>query len=241
MNRLRLLGLGVACAAALTACGGSSGSKAVSPGSSAAKPPATNDEETKSPAQVFADAKTAFGLATAVHVAGSIADGSTTSIDLQQQAGQITEMASFGTVHTIKTGGKVYVQGPPAYWVKTGAPKYANQLGNKWILLPPQLASIIDRQLTVPGFASTLNATDSALQPAVTKADVAGQPAVVVTQTDGSQLFIANTGAPVPLRLINKGQAKADLTFSDYSKMTPINPPPNPVTPQQAAAGTTGA
>jgi hypothetical protein len=240
VKHLRLLGLGVACVAALTACGGSSGSKAVSPGSPAAKSQATNGEETKSPEQVFSDAKIAFGSATAVHITGNLTDsGSSAQTDgqLQQQAGQVTENASFGTVHIIDTGGKVYLQGPPAYWVKTGAAKYATQLGNKWIVAPPAVANALATQLTVQGFASRLSATDSAFQPGVAKAEVAGQPAVVVTQTDGSQLFVSDTGNPVPLRLVNKGQGDADLTFSDYGKLTPIDPPPNPVTPQQAAAG----
>jgi hypothetical protein len=189
---------------------------------------------------VFSDAKIAFGSVSAVHISGTLSDsGSSAKTDgeLQQESGQITETASFGSVHIIDTSGKVYLQGPPAYWVKTGAAKYANQLGNKWIVAPPAVASGLAAQLTVQGFASRLSAADSALQPGVVKAEVAGQPAVLVTQTDGSQLFVSDTGTPVPLRLVNKGQGNADLTFSDYGKTTPINPPPNPVTPQQAAAG----
>lgn len=224
----KLVGLAAVCFA-LTACGGSTGTKTGSTPSTSS----TNGEENKTPQQVFSDAKAAFGASTALHLAGTLQGGVQNSGDLQQQAGQITESASFGTVHVINTGGKIYLQAPAAYWAKTQAANLAGRLANKWITLPG--SSPIGLQTTVQGFASTLSASNSPLRPTVTRTQANGRPAVVVTTDDGSQLFVSDVGSPVPLRLVNKGPGMADLTFSDYGKVTPIAPPPNPLTPQAAA------
>ena len=214
----------VACALALTSCGSSSGS-----GSKA--------EEEKSPTQVFADAKSALFNAGAVHVAGTLSSqGTSDQLDLQLQdedtAGSLTEAGQ--KVQIVKTGGSLYLNAPAAFWTKTLGAKGA-ALGGRWITVSAAQAGDVS-QLTLQGIAASLDAADSPLTEKTARTSLDGQQAIVVSQKDGSQLFVADSTTPVPLRAVNHGSSQGTITFTDYGKRQTITAPQGAVTPQQAAS-----
>ena len=60
----------------------------------------------------------------------------------------------------------------------------------------------------------------------------------MLTQTGGSSLSIANTGAPYPLSLQGKNTSDGQLTFSEYNKAVTI-PAPAPArrrTPRRSSS-----
>lgn len=240
-------------AVGLAGCGGSSGSSTkAAPGgtptaSSSAGPGAsagTNGEQSKSAQQVLSDAKSALFNASAVHVKGTMsgqAGSETLDVQFQGEDSSGTISSSGITLNVIKTGGKVYVKAPEQFWLKSAGPANAPKLANRWLVEPAGMAGNVST-LTLQGVAAELNATDSPLKPNVTTSQVDGQPAVVVTQQDGSTLAVSGTGAPLPLRLTNNGAAKGSLAFTDYGKKQTITAPAGAISPEQAVkAPTTGA
>lgn len=238
-------------AVGLAGCGSSSGSSGKpapsgSGGASSASAAAasSNGEQSKTPQQVLADAKSALFNAQAVHVKGTESQqGQTQMLDVQFQgedtAGTLT--ISGITLNVVKTGGKVYLKAPEQFWAKTAGPAAAPKLANRWLVQDAAMAGNVSA-LTLQGVAASLNAADSPLKPGVTTSQVDGQPAVVVTEQDGSTLAVASTGTPLPLQVIGNGAAKGSLSFTGYGQRQPITAPPGAVSPQQAAkAPTTGS
>jgi len=233
-------------AVALAGCGSSSSSPArPSPSSAGASsaPVASanlNGEQAKPAQQVLADAKSALFNAPSVHVKGTQTQaGKSQKLDVQFQgedaAGTIT-IAGI-PLNIVKTAGKVYVKAPAPFWVKTVGATVAPKLANRWLEQDAAKAGNATT-LTLQGVAASLNSDDSPLKSAVATTDVDGQKAVVLTQQDGSQLAVANTGAPLPLKLTTAGTAgtaKGALTFTGYGHTQTITPPPGAVTAQQAA------
>lgn len=192
-------------------------------------------EEGKSPTQVLADAKSALFNAKAVHATGSItSSGDTEQIDLQLQdqniAGSITEAGQ--KIQIVKDSGTMYLKAPSAFWAKTAGAQAA-ALGDKWIKVTAEQAGDLS-QLTLQGLAANLNANDSPLTGTTKKSSVDGRKALLLTQKDGSQLFVADSTSPVPLKIVSHGDSQGTVTFSDYGKVQTIAAPAGAVTPQQA-------
>ncbi|HSP38412.1 MAG TPA: hypothetical protein VLR26_11725 [Frankiaceae bacterium] len=235
-------------AVGLAGCGSSPGTKAAPSGSSGASSASAaaglNGEQSKPAQQVLSDAKSALFNAQAVHVKGTMTkQGQTETLDVQFQgedtAGTVQDAGV--TLNIVKTGGKLYVKAPEQFWAKTVGPAAAPKLANKWLVQDASMAGNVS-SLTLQGIAASLNAADSPLKPGVTTGSVDGQKAVLVTQQDGSQLAVANTGAPLPLQVTENGPSKGSLNFTGYGQPQPITAPPGAVSPQQAAkAPTTGS
>jgi hypothetical protein len=51
------------------------------------------------------------------------------------------------------------------------------------------------------------------VEQAVTTDTVDGQPVVVVSESNGSKLFVAATGQPLPLKLVGKGNSDSDSSL----------------------------
>lgn len=218
-------------AGALAGCGSSSHSSG------------SHKEEAKSPTQVLADSKSALFNAKAVHVAGSITSaGQSEQVDLQLQgpdaAGTVT--AAGVAVQIVNSGGEFYIKAPTGFWTKTAGPKAA-ALGGKWIKVNAQQAGAAS-QLTLQHLAANLNANDSPLNPKSTTATVTGHKAIVLTQKDGSQLFVADADTPLPLKAVNKGSSgTGTITFTGYDKTQKITAPAGAITAAQALKSATAS
>lgn len=225
MGRARA-GLAVVVLGLLVVLGGCGGSGSAS-GSKA--------EEGKTPTQVFADAKSALFNAKAVHATGTVtSSGGGVQIDVQLQdqdtAGSVTVAGQ--KVQIVKTGGTIYLKAPAGFWTKTAGPQGA-ALAGKWIKVDAAQAGGLS-QLTLQGLAANLSTSDSPLTGATMKSTANGRKALLLTQKDGSQLFVADSATPVPLKAVTHGASQGTITFSGYGKTQAITAPPGAVTPQQA-------
>ncbi len=198
--------------------------------------PKASAEGKKSAQDVLADSKSALFNAKAVHVKGSDTQaGETEQLDIQFQGqdsdGSITIAGS--TVKIIKTGGNVYLNAPAAFWTKAAGTK-ASVLANKWIkATDSETGSLGD--LSLQGIAAGINAEDSPLKPEVTKGDSDGTKALILSQQDGSMLYVKDDSSPLPLKITQAGKSTGTITFSDYGKTKTISVPAGAVTAQQAA------
>lgn len=249
VNKQRRLGVVVVagvCAVALAGCGssGSSTGDSKADSSSGSSSSGSSGEGSKSPSQVVDDSKSALFKTKAVHVEGEVspATGPGVSLDVHFQGQDAKGTLTLGgsKVNIVRTKGRVYLKAPASFWTKSVGPKGA-ALSGKWIKSDakkvPGLATF-----TLQGIAASLNSTDSPLKPKTSTGRVDGQKAIIVTQKDGSRLYVADSSAnPVPLKIVNGGATKGSVRFTDYDKTQQIEPPAKAVTPQQAAtSGTSG-
>jgi hypothetical protein len=225
---------------AVSACGssGSSGSDAGrssgSGGSSSqSSAPAQSD---RSATQVLKDAKSALFNAKSVHATGTTTEqGQHQKIDMwfvgRNTAG--TQSVNGMVVHIIKIGDTAYIKAPASFWTKTAGSQGA-ALGNKWIKSAGKSSNLSG--LTLQALAASIDTDDSPLRKGVEHGTLKGKKVLVLTQQDGSKMYVADAKPSVPLRLVNAGKSKGSLNFSDYGANHRIAAPKGAVTAKQAVA-----
>jgi len=189
----------------------------------------TNGLEDKSPAQVQEEAAAAIKGATGVHVMGtSITDGTPAQVDLRIQngssSGAITlEGADF---EITRVGEVTYVKADEAVLESLGIPPEMHRLGaDRWLKLAPQEASV--EGFSLDSFAQQLTMNDTPLETEVEQTELDGRRVVVISQQDGSRLYIANTGPAYPIRGELKGANEGRIDFSEYGVDFQITAPEN--------------
>ena len=74
----------------------------------------------------------------------------------------------------------------------------------------------------------------------MTTGKVDGKKAVIVTESDGSKLYVAATGKPLPLQLVSSTKSKAtnsgSLKFINYGKHQTIRAPSGAIDAATAGA-----
>lgn len=240
-----LLTTGVIAVGALSACGSSGGDGAAPSGSDgsssrgAASSSTTSGhsaEAATSASRVLSAAKSALFNASSVHVSGTMTDhGQREKLDMwfvgRNTAG--TETVNGMEVHIVKIGDTAYIKAPQSFWTKTAGARAA-ALGNKWIKSSGKDSNTSG--LTLQALAASINTDDSPLRQDVKHATFHGKKALVLTQKDGSKMYVADAKPPVPLRLENSGASKGSLDFSDYGAGHQIAAPKGAVTAKQAVA-----
>lgn len=197
-----------------------------------------NGEASKPAAQVLADTKSALFNASSVLVTGTVTQGGKSQSVSFVGVGQDTHVTLTGAetrLQLIKVGSQIYVNAPATFWSANGAGANARKVANKWIKIPATQVPNGSED-TLQGLAASFSTTDSPLKPQVTPTTLNGKPAVVLQQADGSKLFVAATGAPVPLEIMNMGASKATLRFEGYGQQPAVKAPAGAVTAQQALA-----
>lgn len=228
---------------ALTGCGsstsGSGSSGGSSNGSSAGLNGSSNGIESKSVTEIVAATQAAAKAQSSVHVAGAGTSGGTAvGIDMSLVKGKggsgsiTTDGSKFQIVTTTST---LYFKADKAFWTKSGGSALATLVGDRWVKVPignkdfADLASMGDFTSAVGSF---LSSTGTPSKGATKTID--GQPALSLVDSDGSLLWIATTGDPLPLRIENtasKGAAAGSggaLVFSQW------NAAPAPTVPAAA-------
>lgn len=225
---------------ALGACGssGSSGGSAArssgSGGSSSqSSGPAQSD---KSSTQVLKEAKSALFNAKSVHATGTMTEqGQQEKIDMwfvgRNTAG--TQSVNGVVVHIVKIGDTAYIKAPASFWTKTAGSQGA-ALGDKWIKSTGKTSNLSG--LTLQALAASIDTGDSPLRKGVKHETLKGKKVLVLTQQDGSTMYVADAKPPVPLRLVNAGKSKGSLNFTDYGASHDIAAPKGAVTAKQAVA-----
>jgi len=213
----------------LTACGGGEkGSDAA-----AASSESGSALSRMSAQEVFDASFSALEKAGAAHVKGSLTeDGQETAMDLHLQdddaIGSITIQGA--TLQFVYLDGVPYIQGTADFWTSSGVPAdFAAQLGGAWVLMPKDAAAEFSG-LTLSGLVDALTDTGgSTIAGQVTTDELDGEPVVVVTQSDGSRLTVADDDASYPLVAEDKGDAPGTLTFSRFGEREDITAPADAV------------
>ena len=194
------------------------------------KSTALNGVQNQSGTDALTSARAALRAASSAELSGTVLDaGQPIRLDLTLAGNnsQGTLTISNNDVQLIKVDQSVFIKGDMDFLKKYAGnnPAVLNQLNGKWLETP----TTTDFDLfTLAGFADLLKGgTGSAtVNPKVTQSTLNGQKVVVVSQSDGSTLDIANTGPAVPLLLNAKGNDGGQLTFANYNKPVTITAPP---------------
>jgi hypothetical protein len=190
----------------------------------------TNGLETQSPAQVRQAAAAALKAAKSVHVAGAaINNGKPVRADLRIQGN-----ASSGTMELegvkleiITVGGTTYLKADQQTWATLGVPAAAGQrLADRWVKTRPQQVTGVTG-FSLDNLAAQLMKGDSPWEPTVEQTTLDGNKVVVISQQDGSKLYVANTGPPYPLRGEEKGANAGRTDFTEYGADFHITAPAN--------------
>jgi hypothetical protein len=197
-----------------------------------------NGEEKKTSTQVVTDATAALKAAKSVHLSGTQTDTSgetktVTTIDLHYLNGT----GSYGTVTTggatlqlIRIGKDLYVKGPNLFGATA-----ARTIGDHYVKLSASsgtgqsLGAVTDLSQT----ADQLLNPGGKVGKTVDRATVSGNKAVVLTETADNgtgKLYVANTGSPVPLRIVATGSSASTLNLTDFGAPVTIKAPAGAVT-----------
>ncbi len=192
---------------------------------------ALNGVQTQTGTDALATAREALRAATGVEISGTVRNnGQAIRLDLTLDGNndsQGTLTINNNDVQLIKVSQTVFIKGDMDFLKQYAGNDTAalNALNGKWL----KAATTTDFDLfTLDGFAGLLKGgTGTAtVDTNVTQSTLNGRQIVVVSQTDGSTLDIANTGPAVPLVLNAKGSDGGQLTFSNYNKPVSITAPP---------------
>ncbi len=188
----------------------------------------TNGLEKKSAAQVEQNAAAALKAAKSVHVTGTgRSQGKPQRVDLRIQgnSGSGTIETADGVLEITTVGADTYLKADQRAWQAMGAPPSLQRLASgRWVKLGAQQTSSVEGW-SLDSLAAQLTKNDSPLQPRVEQATLDGNKAVVLSQQNGSKLYVANTGLAYPLRMELKGTDTGRLDFTEYGSDFHITAP----------------
>jgi hypothetical protein len=156
-------------------------------------------------------------LALDIHFGVHKTDGSIT------QNGQKIELIN-------PSGASVYFRAPDALWRQVGGAAAVALLHGKWVKVPAtdkrfaELAGSFDKDDFIAAMTSD-GSSQRTLRKVGTRS-VGGVPATEYKSSDGSQIYLAATGSPVILKIVNTSSGGGTMTFSDYDKPYQFAPPP---------------
>lgn len=194
------------------------------------------------PVQIAAAAKTAAVSATSVHVAGSIVRrGKPISLNMELVAnkGGMGHVALEGVGFSIVGVDRaVFVSGGTAFFTNLAGATAARIMRGKWLkgaeagVLAP--FAWLTRMPTLLG--STLAAHGTlARGPATT---VEGRPALAVSDgANGGTLYVASSGTPYPLELVERGASAGTLVFDRWNQPVELSVPANAINVKQLQSG----
>ena len=113
-------------------------------------------------------------------------------------------------------GDAVYLKGDQKTWEMFGVPAAAGRaLANKWVKVPPGQVTNLSG-FSLDDLAAQLAEADNPLEPGVEQTTLDGNKVVVISQQDGSKLYVANTGPAYPLRGEMKGANAGRIDLTEY-------------------------
>ena len=207
---------------------------------SSSRPPASSSASSSSGSPVDADAlrqqiAAAMKAASMFHLVGNVMDddGKPLALDIhfgvRKTDGSVTQNRQ--KIELINPGGaSVYFRAPDALWRQYGGAAAVALLHGKWVKVPAadkrfaELAASFDKDNFVAAMTS-----DGASQHKwreVGTSSVGGVPATEYKSSAGSEIYLAATGSPVILKVVDPSSGGGTMTFSDYGKPYPFAPPP---------------
>jgi hypothetical protein len=191
-----------------------------------------NDEASKTPAQVLADAKAAATSASSAHVSGSIKSGGTPiTLDLTtaRNKGAKGSMSTSGLkFDLVRIGDTLYIRGSDEFYKHFAGAGVAQLLHGKWLKAPVTRGDLKSlAPLTSIGALFTGISAHHGKLANDGKTTYKGQDVVTVRDTsDGSKLYVAATGKPYPVAIAGgKGSQSGTITFDDWNKSVSLSAP----------------
>jgi hypothetical protein len=122
-------------------------------------------------------------------------------------------------------GNATYLKADQQTWTTLGVPAAAaKRLADKWVKVRPQQVSGLTG-FSLDDLAAQLAGAENPLEPKVEQTTLDGSKVVVVSQKDGSKLYVANTGPPYPLRGENQGASAGRIDLTEYGADFHISAP----------------
>jgi hypothetical protein len=148
----------------------------------------------------------------------SITEDTPAQVDLRIQDG-----SSSGTItlegaqfEITRIGEVTYVKADEGALESLGIPPEMHRRGaDRWLKLAPQEASALEG-FSLDSFAQQLTTSESPLETEVEQTELDGTRVVVISNQDGSKLYVANTDPAYPLRGELKGANAGRIDFSEY-------------------------
>jgi hypothetical protein len=218
---MRVLALALVLVAALVAgCGGQS---------IAAKP---NDEASKPPGRVLADAKAAATSASSAHVSGSVRSGGTpVTLNLTTARGKGAKgsMSTNGLqFDLVRIGNTAYIRGGDAFYKRFAGAAIAQLLHGKWLEAPVTRGRFRSlAPLTSVGLLLDEVSSNHGKLVNEGKTTYKGEQVVAIRDTsDNSRLYVAATGKPYPVALVgDKKTQSGTITFGDWDEHVSLSAP----------------
>jgi hypothetical protein len=229
---LRLAVAGALVALALAGCGSGSKTSQTQTKAPTTIRPVTSGLEHKSAAQVLHAATAALTAAKSVRVTGTGVSekGKPMQVDLrfQGRSGSGTVQQQGAKLMVITVGDDTWINGDQGAWKQMGAPaEVLSRLAGRWVKLAPRHTELAGFSLT--SFTAALAKSDRPLVATVGQSMLDGKQVVVISEHDGSKLYVANTGPAYPLRAENKGKDAGRFDFTEYGTDFHITAPSDAV------------
>ena len=236
---LRWIGVAGVVAIALTGCGTSSPRTTVdtfAPVLSGAAAPSRSDS-------LVAGAKLATEVISAVRsartfrvVATSMLKGLTITADMRYgvTGSSGTIKINGGTVQLVRAGVYTFVKAPDAFWQlelsKAQAAAALALIGGKWVRLASgnaslaELIAFTDKQQVIEQLVSNKN---PAFMHQGAKTKIGGVQTIPLTDVaDGSIIYVAASGTPLPVRAVTGRSSNGTATFSSWNAPFSVQAPP---------------
>lgn len=235
----------------LTACGGDdSSSSPTSPATSSPSGSASGELADLSAEEVLERAKEAFLAAGSVRVVGDITEGTEQfALDLAlagDEGGRGSVSTSGVTFQIVRIGTDVYFQAPASFYEQQAGPEAAAALEGKFVKATTEDENFADLAsfTNLQALADELFSPDGELE----KTDVIeidGQQVLGLRDSDGSVLYVAATGEPLPVRIaaVEEGATPApdavdtgQVDFQEYGEPVDLTPPANVIEASEVGA-----
>ncbi|HEY3714781.1 MAG TPA: hypothetical protein VGL39_09660 [Jatrophihabitantaceae bacterium] len=205
---------------------------ASTPNSSTSSTPGAGNSSVSAP-ELEKKVVAATQAATSLHLVGTGAGdgGKPVAFDIHfgphKTAGSITQNNQ--PIKLINPGGaSVYFQADDSLWKQVGGAAAVSMFHGKWVKVAANdkrfadLSSSFDKDSLLGGMFSD----DSGDLQVVGPSTVDGTAAIEYRDADHNELYVAATGKPVLLKLVDLSNDGGTLTFSDYDKPYSFSPPP---------------
>jgi len=209
-------------------------------GSSSSAP---NGLASKTPAEILAAARAAGAGAATVHVAGSILSADEPiSLDMELVAdkGGVGRLALGGLgLRLVNVDRTVYINGSAAFYRRFVGAAAAKLLPGKWLKAPAARGPLV----SLAALTNLSNVIDTALgaHGALSRAPsrrIDGREVVgVADRAGGGTLYVAATGTPYPVAIVETGARGGTVAFDRWNKAVSLAVPANAVGIDQLQVG----
>jgi hypothetical protein len=206
----------------------------LAPASWAAKasPVVSNGIEKKSPLQIEKAAAAALKAAGSLHLVATAttAEDGAMRMDLKIRGSACTGTMLFHhiTFQITVIGSAAYMKADRRSWQRMGAtPANAAAVAGRWMKMSTNKFG--GAPATVASLVADLTKNDSPLLPRVRRTTLGGRKVVVISQRDGSKMYVANVGRPYPLRVESARKEDGTLVLSEFGVPFHITAPSNPI------------